>query len=213
VGAVSGNGHAPPGDGDPDGPGTGGARRRRGPGPTVWPATIVIGVALVVLLGGALSAIFASGSATTSVQSTPKTAPGAPIAAVSAQGALSPITTPGRPPANVVAALVVPAGAIVVRGSATDRSVGLYDRSLGFTTARSEADVIAFYRAELPAQGWKPLSQGLPATGTGYEILARIAGTDGYFWEVGITVSPTTFAGTAQTTPFTVRLFAVSDAA
>ncbi|HUO49205.1 MAG TPA: hypothetical protein VMU09_10255, partial [Acidimicrobiales bacterium] len=93
------------------------------------------------------------------------------------------------------------------------QSVGLYDRSLGFTDPNPQADVIAFYRAELPAQGWKILSQGPPHTGTGYEILGRLAGTDGYYWEVGVTVSPTTFAGAAQTTPFTIRLFAVSDAA
>jgi hypothetical protein len=211
VTAVSGNGHAPSAD-DQAAPELD-ARRRRGPGPTVWPATIVIGVALVVLLAGALSAIFSSGSATTSVATAPKQAPGAPIAALPAERVLTPITTPGRPPANVVGVLVVPEGATVVRGSATDHSVGLYDRSLGFTTASSEADVIAFYRAELPAQGWKLLSQGPPSTGTGYEVLAKIAGTDGYYWEAGVTVSPTTFAGAAQATPFTIRLFAVSDAA
>jgi hypothetical protein len=210
VAAVSGNGHGPS-DTEEDTAASG--RRRRGAGPSVWPATIVVGVALVVLVAGALAAAFSTGPATTDSDSAPKAAPGAPMAAEAAQGALSPITSPGRPPANVIGALVVPVDASVVPGSSTDQSIGLYDRSIGFTDPRAEEDVIAFYRAELPAQGWKILSQGPPHSGTGYEILGQLAGTDGYFWEVGVTVSPTTFAGATQSTPFTMRLFAVSDAA
>jgi len=223
VGAIAGNGHdpgpSPGGDGATGGPRQGG-RRRRGPGPTVWPATIVVGVALVVLVTGAVAAIFSTGPASSgSSPSAPKRAPGAPVPAQAAAPALAPITTPGRPPANVLDAVVLPTGAEVVRGSATDQSVGLYDRSLGFSTLLTEAQVIAFYRAELPAQGWKVLSQGPPHLGNGFEILSQLAGTDGYYWELGVTVSPTTFSGGtgssagAQTTPFTLRLFAVSDAA
>ena len=217
---VSGNGHGPrPPLAVEDGrvPAGGRTLRRRGPGPTVWPATIVVGVALVVLVGGALAAIFSSGPATGgSGTPVPKSAPGAPVAAQAAQPALAPITSPGRPPANVVDAVVLPEGSSVVKGSATDQSVGLYDRSLGFTVGLSQAEVIAFYRAEFPAQGWKILSQGPPVLGTGLEILAQIAGTDGYYWELGVVVSPTAFAGGGsgvQTTPFTLRLFAVSDTA
>jgi len=224
--AVSGNGHGPrpplggAGEGG-DAGGTGGVRRRRGPGPTVWPATIVVGVALVVMVSGAVAAIFSTGPASSgSGTPAPKSVPGAPVGAQGAAHALAPISTPGRPPANVVGAVVLPDGAAVVQGSATDQSVGLYDRSLGFTVGLSQATVISFYRAELPAQGWKILSQGPPQLGSGFEILGQIAGTDGYYWELGVTVSPTAFgsggtgtSAAAQTTPFTLRLFAVSDTA
>ena len=50
-------------------------------------------------------------------------------------------------------------------GSAIDRGVELYDRSLRFEVPRSEQDVITFFRAELPALHWRRLSQG--PTGTG----------------------------------------------
>ncbi|HXX91778.1 MAG TPA: hypothetical protein VEI83_16295 [Acidimicrobiales bacterium] len=208
--AVSGNGHGPH-----DAAGAvprRGPARRRGAGPTVWPAAIVVGVALVVLLTGAIGGIFAAGPAPSTGTPTVKTAPGAPVAAVAARGALAPIETPGRPPDNVLDAVVLPAGAVAVAGSAVDEGVGLYDRSMGFTSTLSEAEVVAFYRAELPAEGWKVISTGPPQHATGYELLGRLAGTDGYFWELGATVSPTAFgSGSSQSTPFTLRLFAISD--
>jgi hypothetical protein len=232
---AGGNGHGPgdgqggaagpvdgrPGDGRID-------RRRRGPGPTVWPATIVIGVALVVLISGAVAAVFSGGPVSTdSAAPVVKTAPGAPVTAVTARDALAPIITPGRPPADVVDAVVLPAGAAVAPGSAGNHGVGLYDRSIGFTSSLSEAAVIAFYQAELPVEGWKVISQGPPHGAPGFEVLAKMSGSDGYVWELGATVAPTVFPGVGSstpstpstpaagtgTTPFTLRLFAVSDAA
>jgi hypothetical protein len=220
-----GNGYGPgsgrPGDTQPDGGGRHGrVGRRRGPGPTVWPATIVIGVALVVLASGAAVAVLTGGTSSTgSAPPVVKTAPGAPVAAAAARHALAPIITPGRPPADVVDAVVLPAGAAGVRGSATNLGVGLYDRSIGLTSPLSEAAVITFYRVELPVAGWKVISQGPPHGVPGFEILAKMAGTDGYLWELGVTVSPTVFPGAGTpasatgTTPFALRLFAVSDAA
>jgi hypothetical protein len=77
--------------------------------------------------------------------------------------------------------------------------------------------VIDFYRAELPAEGWKVISQGPPHDAPGFEFLGQMSGSDGYSWEIGVTVSPTEFpTGLASTatgvTPFTLRLFAVDDA-
>jgi len=194
-----------------------GTRQARGPGPTVWPALIVLGVALVVVIAGGVAALVGTGPVATSPK-TPKVvqAAGVPVAAVSALDALAPIITSGQPPANVVAAVVLPTGATVSPGSATDLGVGLYDRSLAFSSPLSEAAVIAFYRAELPVEGWKVISQGPPDHGPGFEILGQIAGTDGYYWEVGVVVSPTAYpAGSASsatgTTAFTLRLLAVDD--
>lgn len=219
--ALDGNGRGPGDGSSTDGTGSEGAaptRRVRAPGPTVWPAAIVLGVALVVVITAGVAAVMTSGPVATSATA-PRVvqAAGAPVAAVTAQDALAPIITPGLPPANVVDAVVVPTGATVSPGSATDLGVGLYDRSLAFSTPLSEEAVITFYRAELPAEGWKVISQGAPRDAPGFEILGQIAGTDGYYWEIGVTVSPTAYPrGSASSatgsTGFTLRLFAVDDA-
>ncbi|HYA68917.1 MAG TPA: hypothetical protein VED63_09310 [Acidimicrobiales bacterium] len=219
LGSAEGNGHKPFDGATTEGPESAEspARRRRGPGPTVWPATIVLGIALVVVVTGAVAAVLTTGPVTTG-STAPKVAQaaGAPVPAVAAQDALAPIITAGSPPANVVDAVVTPAGATVVPGSATNLGVGLYDRSIGFSTSLSEAVVIDFYRVELPAEGWEVMSQGPPRNASGFELLGRIAGTDGYFWEIGVVVSPTTYpkgsaAGANGATAFTLRLFAVDD--
>ena len=51
------------------------------------------------------------------------------------------------------------------------------------------------------------------------EILGKQAGNDGWYWEMGVIVLPTTFGGAGtgatgaapETTRFTVRLFQVAD--
>ena len=47
------------------------------------------------------------------------------------------------------------------------------------------------------------------------EVLAEKAGDDGWYWEAGAVVSPTTFptghGARAESTDFTLRLFQVSD--
>ena len=45
-------------------------------------------------------------------------------------------------------------------------------------------------------------------------MLGKLAGTDGYYWEMGATISPTTFGTGAPArgmTNFTIRLFQQSD--
>jgi hypothetical protein len=67
----------------------------------------------------------------------------------------------------------------------------------------------------LKALKWQIVSQGLPPHGTpGYRIVGQHPSSDGYEWEIGVTVAPTTFgsASTAvDTTSYRLRLFAVTD--
>jgi hypothetical protein len=103
----------------------------------------------------------------------------------------------------------------VKAGSATDNGIGLYDHSLTFAAGVSEQRVIDFFGAELKAFKWEVVSQGPPPHGAaGYRIVGQHPSSDGYEWEIGVTVAPTTFgsgSGASDTTSFTVRLFAVTD--
>ncbi len=201
----------------------------RPPGPSTRPALIVLGVIVVIFaLGFVLEIVSGSQSRPTASPASIVTARGAVLHAVPARPLLSAITTPGQPPDDLLNALAVPRGATVVTGSAVDRGVELYDRSLRFEVPASEQDVISFFRAQLPALHWRRLSQGPTATGSGYQILEQHPASDGHEWEIGVTVSPTAFtapvpsSGAATpgapvppegTTSFTFRLFSVSDQA
>jgi hypothetical protein len=192
--------------------------RRRPPGPSTKPALIVLGLTLVLFaLGVLLEILSGSQSRPTTAPASITTARGAVLHAVPARPLLRAITTAGQPPDDLLNAIAVPRGATAVPGTAVNRGVELFDRSVRINVAATEQDVISFFTAQLPAQHWRRLSEG-PARGVpGYQILERHPASDGREWEIGVTVSPTLFAGPAapanETTAFTVRLFAVSDQA
>ena len=129
--------------------------------------------------------------------------------------ALRPIRQAGTPPADIVDTLAVPVGATVV-GHTPSTGITLFDAREHFTVPGAQQSVVAFYRTELAVMKWKVTDVGpaqRPANAT--EVLAQKAGSDGWYWEVGVVVSPTTFApgaGTSGTTPFVLRLFEVNDA-
>ena len=187
----------------------------RPPGPSTKPAMVVVGVILVIfVLGVTLEALSGHQSRPTPVPTAIATATGAGLRAVPARPLLAAITSVGEPPDDLLDAVAVPRGSAVVVGSTTDRGVELYDRSLRMTVAASQQAVIGFFRAQLPSQHWRRLSQGPPTSGPGYLILEQHPASDGHEWEIGVTVAPTVFGGAAPgtgTTEFTLRLFAVSD--
>jgi hypothetical protein len=182
---------------------------------------IVAGIAVLVLVIGVIGAALTGGGAkpTTPAHSLP-TAPGATITATPGRHALEAIVRGGEPPDDVLDAVALPRGATVTAGSASNNGIGLYDHSLSFQIGVSEQRVISFFRAELKALDWQVVSQGpAPNATPGYRLVGQHPGSDGYEWEIGVTVAPTIFPGSANglatsttgTTPFTVRLFAVTD--
>jgi hypothetical protein len=207
----NGNGRPPPGDG------TASVGPRELPGPSTRPALVVLGIALVVLLAGGIgAALTSSGSAAPPAAKSLPTARGATITAMPGRQTLAPIVTAGSPPDDILDAVALPKGATVKAGSATDNGIGLYDHSLSFSIGVSEQRVIDFFRAELKAFKWEIVSQGAPPHGApGYRIVGQHPSSDGYEWEIGVTVASTTFGsgsgGASDTTPFTVRMFAVTD--
>ncbi len=168
---------------------------RRPPGPSTHLALIVVGIAAILLVLGTL------GAALTSNQSKPTRAPvaiaeapGAGLVAVTARTLLAPIVSEGQPPDNILNAIAVPKGTTAVAGSATNADVSLYDQSMGLMAPDSQQAVITFVRVELVAEHWQLIDHGSAKADGAIQIIGQHPGTDGNEWELGITVSPTTYA-------------------
>jgi hypothetical protein len=223
----NGAGPLPPvGDTTPGRPG-------RPPGPSTKPALIVLGIIFVLFLVGlGLELLSGNQSRPTAAPTKIATARGAVLHAVPARPLLKDITSAGQPPDDLLNALAVPRGATPAPSSVVDNGVELYDRSLQFNVAASQQDVISFFGAQLPALHWKRLSQGPTGTSGAYLVLEQHPASDGHEWDVGVTVSPTSFGSEGSTTPpstlspqsassgatvpagitsFTLRLYSVSD--
>jgi hypothetical protein len=150
----------------------------------------------------------------------PRTAPPSPVSGSSLQAQpattlLAPIVTGGDPPTNVVDAVVVPAGAVRLRSQNDTAGAGRYDAHIVLRTGSSQAALLAFFDAEMPHLGWQVFDRGGALHDPGaQEVLGRLAGSDGNYWEMGAVVDATTFprGGPPRgVTDVTVRLFQQSD--
>jgi hypothetical protein len=177
---------------------------------------------LVFTVGVVLELLSGSQSRPTAAPTKIATARGAVLHAVPARPLLKDITSAGQPPDDLLNALAVPQGSTPVASSALNQGVESYDRSLRFEVPATQQDVISFFRAQLPAQHWRRLSQGPTGTGgTEYLILEQHPASDGLEWNIGVTVAPTFFGAQtsasattvpgSDTTSFTIELYSVSD--
>lgn len=182
---------------------------------TMRPALIVGGLAVVILL------VFSLGAALThtangqpKIPDTASKVPGSSLLAINARAALAPIETAGQPPANVLDAIPLPKGARP--GSSSNPGEGsTYDQEINFTLDASEEAVLVFYRQEFHALGWKTVTRGAADHQPGQQIVGQLAGDDGFYWQLGVIVAPSTFgaSGTGDVTRFTLRVLQVQDQA
>ncbi len=120
----------------------------------------------------------------------------------------------GEPPPDILSAVVIPTGTstpalIKNQGEATS-----YDRTLSFSSPASAAALYSFFHKEMEGHGWKVFSTGAPVHKRGVEVLSQKAGSDSWYWEQGVVISPTTFSSSgAQSTTVTLRLYQASDGA
>jgi hypothetical protein len=180
---------------------------------TMKPAMIVGGLAVVILLAFSVAGALTHTATTTGTPPTGTLAvKGSGLRAVSATKGLSAIEQDGEPPANVLDAITLPVGAVV--GSSTNPGLGsTFDHEVSFSVGASQQAVLTFYKAELHAFGWRTVTSG-PATHTpGQQIVGQLAGDDGFYWQLGVIVAPSTFgtSGTADVTKFTLRVLQVDD--
>jgi hypothetical protein len=162
------------------------------------PALAVLGIAVVIVVAGIVASALASGSSPTlSIRRI--TIPGGTVVPLTpAASAMQPIVSAGEPPGDILGNLAVPARSTVTRTLNLDRGATQFDRTVVLRTGLSSDQVGDLYRTLLPRLGWTVLDRGSPATGStpGTVILFKRGSGDGFYWEVGATVSPTTSAGT-----------------
>jgi hypothetical protein len=112
-----------------------------------------------------------------------------------------------------MAALVVPADASPVTRTNYDRSNGPYDRAVSFSAPARPDELLNFFRFELAANHWSNRTEAPARGGPGTQVLARHKSSDGFYWEVGVTVRPAAdqppgaaAADRATTARFDIRL-------
>ncbi len=180
------------------------------------PAMIVVGLAALILVVFVTIGIVSSQSpAAVKHSATPVGVPGVTLRALPAAGSLSPILGGGEPPNNIVNTAAVPVGSVRLSHKNNSAGAGQYDAQVTFRSDESQAALVAFFAADMKLQGWQISDQGPARNEPGaLEVLGKLAGSDGYYWEMGATVDATTFPSGGPprgTTQFTVRLFQVPD--
>jgi hypothetical protein len=181
------------------------------------PAMIVPGIGLLILVLF-IGAEFLTSNPVQQTKTSTKafSIAGTPLRALPAVHDLQVITVSGQPPGNIINAVSVPDGA--TRTSYKNNSNGAqgYDAQITLRADESEAALNNFYKVDMKKQGWQVISTG-PAdhvTG-GLEVLGKKAGSDGFYWELGAIISPTSFgAGSPATgaTSFSLVLIQEPDA-
>ena len=192
---------------------------RRPPTPggiSMRPAMIVVGVAAIILV------VFVTIGIVTTQHPAPVkhsdaavVVPGVALQAEPAAALLSPIVSGGEPPTNILNAVSLPVGSVRISHHNNSGGADQFDSQVVFRSGDSQAALLAFYAADMKLQGWQVFDRGPASNDPGaLEVLGKLAGSDGYYWEMGATVAATSFSpgGPARgVTQFTVRLFQVPD--
>ena len=108
-------------------------------------------------------------------------------------------STAGEPPTNILNAVSVPAGSVRISHQNNSAGAGQFDSQVTFRSDDSQAALLAFYAADMKPQGWQVFDRGAAANDPGaLEVLGKLAGSDGYYWEMGATVTPRRSARAAR---------------
>jgi hypothetical protein len=173
------------------------------------PAVIVLAIALFIVIGGITASALATGGSTALKLQSVTLADGTAVTLESGAQAMKPVEDAGDPPADILAALAIPAGTKTTGSLNTDQGTTQFDRTVDFASTLPSFRVENFYQVVFKKLGWKLLADGPDSYQAGStQILAQKGSSDGFYWEAGVVVSPTTSAGV---TPFTLRLFEVAD--
>jgi hypothetical protein len=183
---------------------------------SIRPAMVVLGLAVLILAVFVTLGILSSHSpAPLKTTGAPSAVPGSPLRAEPAGDALRPIVGPGEPPSNIVNAVTVPVGSVRISHQNNAAGAGQFDAQVTLRSADSQGALLAFFAATMHQQGWQVFDKGAAANNPGaLEVLGKLAGTDGYYWELGATIPPTTFghgAPPSGETDFTIRLLQQND--
>jgi hypothetical protein len=174
------------------------------------PALIVLGLAVVILLGGVVAGALTSGSTPTFRVRDVVLSDGTRVPVSPATDRLRAIEANGEPPADILGNLGVLTTSKVTGVLNSDQNAAQFDRTVHLTSPLAQEQVTEAYRRLLKATGWNVIYDGPAPQGTGgtTEVLAKHGSGDGFYWEVGVVVSPTTPTGS---TPYSIEVFETPD--
>ena len=116
--------------------------------------------------------------------------------------------SPGTLPSNIVGGVIVP---VTTRSRGPfqmpNSGAGDFDCYRPLATASSASALLGFYRAQLEARGWALFSSG--ASNGAPQYLFQKAGSDTFYWIIGITVD--TGASSTTSTAWTFRIYQNSE--
>lgn len=147
--------------------------------------------------------------------SSPRVARSGSAAPGDAARLLAPIEHQGQPPLDILDATPFPAGTRVLGPVGPHLAAGQYDQTVACRAPGSPAALITFYRKELSSHGWSLLSAvaAVPRHPGEEEVLAKHPSGDGYYWELGLTVTVVPAAhGQHHGTFFDMRIYEMTDA-
>lgn len=174
------------------------------------PALVVLGLAVFLLIGGVVASAISSGSSPSFTIRKVTLADGTVVALAPATHKLQSIVNNGQPPADIIGNLGVLKRSTVGTTVNSDQHVAQFDRTVTLTSLLAQGQVIEAYSKMFRAVGWQiiysgPAPQGTPGS---TEVLAKRGSGDGFYWETGVVVSPTTPTGS---TPYSLELFETPD--
>ncbi|MGD0882807.1 MAG: hypothetical protein ABSB09_14670 [Acidimicrobiales bacterium] len=211
--APSGNAGPPDEAGPSEGagtPGDGGSGPVYEPMSLRVPVLIVLGLAVVILVGGVVASAVSSGSNPVFTLRQVTLSDGTVVALSPAAVKMKAIESNDEPPADILGNLGVPTASSATGVVNSDQNAAQFDRTVDFDSPLAPTQVIGAYTLMLKDVGWKILYSGpasQSAVGTN-EVLAQKGSGDGFYWETGVVVSPATSAGT---TPYSVEVYETPD--
>jgi len=158
---------------------------------SIWPAATIL-ILAVVMLGSfmLIDVVSSKGVASTTTTTLPNFVGGISSASTSdTQYLTSYCSHNNEIPRNIADAFVVPTATTLARGAnIPNQGAGDYDCFQPYVTkGYPSSAVLGFYAARLEARGWSLFSHG--ASNGAPQSLFQKAGTDGFYWVVGITVT------------------------
>jgi len=151
---------------------------------SILPAAVVLGVAVITLVVFLAINFIANPRVKATSTTLPLIVGGL---ATEAGHLLAGCEQAGSPPANIATALVAPVTTVTTSApSHPNGGAGDYDCVQQLVTTASSARVLGYYAAQLPARGWDLFSRG--SSSGRAQLLFQKAGSDTFYWVVGVTV-------------------------
>jgi hypothetical protein len=174
------------------------------------PALIVLGLAVFLLLGGVAASAISSGSNPTFTIRHVTLADGTTVALAPGTAKLHALVSNDEPPADIIGNLGVPKESVLTGVVNSDQHAAQFDRTAKLRSHLAQGQVIEAYDHLLRAVGWQVIYSGPAPQGTpgSTELLAKRGSGDGFYWETGVVVSPTTPAGS---TAYSVEVLETPD--